>query len=943
MMLFLPDVFAQISEGGTPPSFKYAETLRRAVEKTEAPVDFYGKDLLETDNWRAREGAPMPVAKLIPVDYAVEQAGVRTTLPGGERIRQFHLSVPGAVAVMLYYRDFYIPEGGKLFIYSADKTQLLGAYTKNTHPSGGLFATEFVGGDELILEYVESDASLESPRIHIDNIGYGYNASALQSFCGITVRAAAASCMVNVNCEEGAAWQNEKKSVCHMVQRIGKASYICTGALMNNTAEDFTPLILTARHCATYIEGRGATTVEVTADGDDMLQWLFYFHREREGCSNASLAAEEKTMTGCTLLVNTGTGGGSDGMLLLLTDMIPDDYDVFYSGWDHSDAPASSGVNIHHPQGDYMKISTYNTPVREVTFVSSEFTGHNYAHWNVTFQQTANGHGVTEGGSSGSPLFNENKLVVGTLTGGDSSCGVPLGRNIYGKMSYHWNQFAGDDAHMDVWLDPTGSGVSALAGRFRKVLSPAPVGVKAVNQGQSILITWDPPVNADSPAHYNVYRNNQKMGETLSTSFTDNAPLAGSIVFAVSAVYPDGAESAFASATLSFVKYKAPSDFKAEWTGVSNRVKLSWKAPVYEQLIYWGALELSHGVGFDGNEPFYYGQRWSNEEIAPLDGTVIKAIQFAPWENNTYSIYISQGDQSYRQPIESSSLLYNNRQTVRRGDFHINTIELNEPFRIDGSKSLIVSVHLTSVGYDFPATCDDGPAVDGKGNIYSFDGETWENLYEENTPGEYDYNFIVSAVISSESVTASGSAAVAGEDVAVSGRRAGAKERRSVTLSSGAPRATAVSARSAMPATFPEVTSYRIYRSGSVERDVEATVSDLEVKVPTGSEYIFEVSAFYGQIESERSNKGAVYVGMENITDGAAICPTAFSGHVYLKGFDAVSRVEVVSVSGKVCLVVNHPAGEVIDTSSLSPGFYFFRIYDGNSRMWKVIRAVKTS
>lgn len=63
---------------------------------------------------------------------------------------------------MLYYETFYLPEGGKLFIYNAEKTHLLGAYTSQTNPDGKSFATEFVAGDDIILEY-EPPVSDEKP------------------------------------------------------------------------------------------------------------------------------------------------------------------------------------------------------------------------------------------------------------------------------------------------------------------------------------------------------------------------------------------------------------------------------------------------------------------------------------------------------------------------------------------------------------------------------------------------------------------------------------------------------------------------------------------------------------------------------------------------------------------------------------------------------------
>ncbi len=927
MLFFLsPHIFAQISDGGLPPSFGYQQMLRKATAATKVPIDFYIEDLRETDNWQAREGVPTPVANLVSVDYTMENSGYWTTLPGGERIWRLHLKAEDAVATMLYYKDFYIPEGGKLFIYSADKSQLLGAYTHHTHPSGGLFSTEFIGGEELILEYVASETSEETPRIYINEIGYGYNTAALRAFCNMTTRSTSGTCMVNVNCEEGGAWQNEKKGVCHTIQKIGGKSYICTASLMNNTAEDFKPLILTAYHCA-----YGSSSY---ASSSDMEQWMFYFHLEREDCSNSSLPTVSKTMTGCKMLVNTGMAGGSDGLLLQLNDMIPENYDVFYNGWDRRGIAAVSGVSIHHPLGDYKKISTYSDPSKEYTFQSSEFTADTYAHWNVTFAQTENGFGVTEEGSSGSPLYNENKLVIGTLTGGNSTCLYRRGLNIYGKLSYHWNKYKTDSStRMDVWFDPLNSGVETLAGRFRKVLKPSPQNPKVVNLGQSISITWSAPESNETPKRYHVYRNNNKIGETTSLSFIDHDPVIGSLVYSVSAVYADEEESPFVTATISYIKYKAPSDLKAERPKEdSDQIQLSWNAPVYEQTIYWGTADPTYMVGFEGKRtPFYYGQKWSPSEISPLNGKTIKAVQFVPVEDNTYEVYISQGENTYRQSIETSSL--------EAREF--NTINLKTPFVIDGSKSLIVSIYASVVGTDYPAVCDGGHAIDGKGNICSYDGNEWSKLYNDNDPDERDYNFIVTAIISSENGNLSGNSK--SYDVSERSSEIAISTKNIQTRAAKLPLDdNAVSLRSSAPAAFPEITKYIIYRSGSPYKNMDASETTYTFSDYVSTRY-YEVSALYDDvIESEKSDKAYItIVGTDYINASVSISPTRFSNYVSLKGYESVTRVDVVSVSGKICLVVNNP-NETIDTSSLSPGLYFFRIYDKNNKQI-VIKAIKAN
>ena len=145
-----------------------------------------------------------------------------------------------------------------------------------------------------------------------------------------------------------------------------------------------------------------------------------------------------------------------------------------------------------------------------------------------------------------------------------------------------------------------------------------------------------------------------------------------------------------------------------------------------------------------------------------------------------------------------------------------------------------------------------------------------------------------------------------------------------------------------MPAAFPEVTGYRIYDKDRVFGTVDAAITEYVGKIQTGVSYSFEVTASYGSIESEKSKTETIFVGIDNIEDVTTVYPTAFSNYVLLKVSGTVARVDVISVSGKGCLAVDNP-GDVIDTSSLSPGLYFFRLYDGNNRILKVVRAVKTS
>ena len=559
------NAFAQISEGGIPPSFQFQTLLRIRAATVQIPVAFNVIELKKADEQKAAQGTPLlAVATLIEAGYNPTNAGSWATLPDGTRLWQLNLQAKDAIALMVYYSEFYIPKGGKLFIYNATKTQILGAYTSITNPSGGRFATEFVAGDELTLEYVAAPSG-EMPRIEIEAIGYGYNHLSILNG-SVSLRRPSAPCEVDINCEEGDAWQNQKKGVCSILQVINRKTYLCSGSLVNNTANDLKPYILTAQHCA--CDGN----YEATAD--DMKQWTFYFNHDLEECGNIASVAPSRTIVGCQKIAATTTDNESDGLLVLASTAIPADYNVYYNGWDRRNTPAQSGVGIHHPQGDYKKISTYYTPAMHYTYegISSEQN----VYWNVKFDKTTNGHGVTEDGSSGSPLFNENKLIVGTLTGGNSSCNWLDSLNLYGKMSFHWDKYKSHDStRMDVWLDPIHSGVEFLNGRFHQPQLPMPLNLKAVYQNQTVVLTWQAPTTV-KPQKYYVYNNNLKIGESTSLTFTHLSPQSGIQIYSVSAVYEEGNESDFVDVSIDPANNQQvePNAIRLYPTIFSNQVEL---------------------------------------------------------------------------------------------------------------------------------------------------------------------------------------------------------------------------------------------------------------------------------------------------------------------------------------------------------------------------------
>jgi hypothetical protein len=353
---------------------------------------------------------------------------------------------------MLYFDRFEIPEGGRLFVYNPKRTQLLGAFTSVNNNRWSTFATGLIYGDEVTLEY-NAPEGLKMPDLHLSEVGHAYRGVAAPDR-GETGFGGSGKCQVNVNCEEGNNWGLQKRSVTRIAVKRGAASVWCTGSLVNNVRNDGTPYVLTADHCGKY------------SSETDLTQWVFYFNYESPGCPDPPLEPALASLTGATLVAHGGNAAasGSDFFLVLLGTPVPESYNAYFNGWSREMITSSiSGVSIHHPQGDIKKISTYTTPLEPAVWKG----GSKLAHWLVKWSQTPNGHGTTEGGSSGSPLFDTEGRLIGTLTGGDSSCDSAYleSPDWYGMFSYSWDKNGTDSVSvLKYWLDPDSTNIMSLNG-----------------------------------------------------------------------------------------------------------------------------------------------------------------------------------------------------------------------------------------------------------------------------------------------------------------------------------------------------------------------------------------------------------------------------------------------------------------------------------------------
>ncbi len=429
-------IFAQVCEGGLPPSFYYNLNSTDIDNKIVYPKDL--SSVFKEDALNEKMGVVYRYGVAVPVNSGMENSGTWTTLPDGREIWRLAITSYGAKAIGLSFNKFWLPEGSKLFVYNESKDFVVGAYTHSNNTTDMIFAVQLVKGETVILEYVAPEKepinNHTSPILNISHICYAY-----RNVGFLTGDEKDSSCEVNINCSpEGTPYQSQKRGVARIsVYESGNYGW-CSGTLINNAANDCTPYFLTADHC-----GGTATAAEFN-------QWVFYFNYEASTCSGTT-GPTTQTMSGATFKARGPQTGGSDFLLLQLNAAMPIGYNAYYNGWNRATAASPSGVCIHHPAGIIKKISTYTS-----TLISSTWNGGaTNAHWLVYWAATTNGHGVTEGGSSGSPLFDNNNRIVGTLTGGAASCSSLDSPDMFGKFCQHWiSNGSANDRQLKPWLDP---------------------------------------------------------------------------------------------------------------------------------------------------------------------------------------------------------------------------------------------------------------------------------------------------------------------------------------------------------------------------------------------------------------------------------------------------------------------------------------------------------
>ncbi|WP_271768806.1 GEVED domain-containing protein [Aquimarina algiphila] len=478
--------YSQIGQGGEPAFSNENIAKSRQIPSVTLPGLDIAK-LLKEDELESSKDVPMRFAYPHETNLNPNNSGKWYTNSKGDRYWLIEIESKGALSLNLTFSSFQIPEGAKLFIYNEDKSDVRGAFTSANNKNSKRLGLAPVKGDKLIVEYFQPARIKGLPDLNISTVAHDYR--------GIMGMAKAfgssGSCNNNVVCSEGDPWRDQIRSVALVI--LGNGTRWCSGSLINNTANNETPYFLTANHCTA---------------GRDVTNWVFVFNYESPGCSSSD-GSTSQSISGSQMM---DSGSGSDYALLRLSSTPPSSYNVYYSGWDATGSIPTQTTGIHHPAGDVKKISFDSDP----SSISGYLGGQGTSHWQVTDWND----GTTEGGSSGSALFDQNKRIVGQLHGGYAACGNDRG-DWYGRLSVTYPNIC-------QWLAPgcttkIVNGFNPGSGGDTQAPS-APSGLTASNVTATTLsLSWNASTDNIGVTGYDVYQ-----GNSITTSVTGtSANIAG--------------------------------------------------------------------------------------------------------------------------------------------------------------------------------------------------------------------------------------------------------------------------------------------------------------------------------------------------------------------------------------------------------------------------------
>lgn len=379
-----------------------------------------------------------PFQFAIPVEVSLNPSNSGfITRSGGETVWVLPVSSKGALSLNIILSPFNLPAGAYVYVYDRESRTVLGAFSRESAPGALSLPVMPVPGDRLVLECHFPGTAVPANSIGVKQVAHDFTGIFGSEDTKDLYYGRSESCEVDLSCSTNTNYLKTSRSV---VRLLVAGAELCTGVLVNNTGNEYRAYILTANHC---IESQTHAS-----------NTIFVFNYRSPFCDGPDMS-NMYTLTGSTL---RATSPDIDFTLVELNQFPSLIFRPYFSGWDITSSTPANTFTLHHPEGDVMKLSIDDNAPISSSYPVEGFVS--FGFWRILRWEL----GTTEKGSSGAPLFDQNGMLRGTLTGGAATCTDPS-NDYYAKLTRMFTISSLPSAHLRPWLDPAGTGATLVSGR----------------------------------------------------------------------------------------------------------------------------------------------------------------------------------------------------------------------------------------------------------------------------------------------------------------------------------------------------------------------------------------------------------------------------------------------------------------------------------------------
>jgi len=383
----------------------------------------------------------IPAGKIINSNINLKQNCRLDSLSEYDGVYRIGIKSDSAAFIDLVLDSLFLGDEDEVWFYNRNQTQIYGPYNRFSinYMNNRLYSPS-IQGEEIIVEMFNNlNSNLQTSITSITHLISSNFSSA-------------ANCIQNVKCPEATNWQDEARSVVKIRMANSSAVYWGSGVMINwvyGSNSNYKPYLLTAFHNLDFDDNNILNSDEL-----ELNDYQFYFGFDPSVCDDDDTwIPNDRFIAGASI---KSANPIQDIALLQLNSRPSSLWNVYLAGFSTLPDLPESGVCIHSPAcDDEMNVSVpENTRLRnkKISF-SSNSTGNDvFEDWTapntgqyliVKFIETS-----LPQGSSGSPLFNQDKQVCGILKSGTTNCFTfsiagktygPLQPSYFGRLSSDFN------------------------------------------------------------------------------------------------------------------------------------------------------------------------------------------------------------------------------------------------------------------------------------------------------------------------------------------------------------------------------------------------------------------------------------------------------------------------------------------------------------------------